>query len=343
MIRKIIFRTFICLILILLLITDAEGQEATKMTAFCLCIFFAFELSILARRPWLAYLILAAAFAAVLVFLYLQGAPALKYLMAAVTAAFTAYETYYGSRLEEAERQARKVRDEWAELSDKLMRANKSLRREQDRAVHLAALGERSRIAREIHDNVGHMLSRAIILLGAIRTVNQDQTIDGHLNMLADTLDQAMRQMRSSVHDLKDDSVDLQENINEIAERIPDRFTVEKDIDITPGLDARRVLTLIAVCREAVSNIIRHSNGDRVRITIHEHPGFVTLTVWDNGQAGPETEKMLALGEDSGIGLSNIRERAQELGGTADFSAENGFRVFVNLTKTRPGSAGSGA
>ena len=69
---------------------------------------------------------------------------------------------------------------------------------------------ERNRIAREIHDNVGHMLTRAILLLGAVKTINQDQKITDSLTLLEDTLTQTMDNIRSSVHNLHDNSIDLQ-------------------------------------------------------------------------------------------------------------------------------------
>ena len=69
------------------------------------------------------------------------------------------------------------TRDDSKELEKMLEEKNKRLMSEQDQQVHLATLAERNRIAREIHDNVGHLLSRAILLLGAISTVNTDDRL----------------------------------------------------------------------------------------------------------------------------------------------------------------------
>ena len=65
--------------------------------------------------------------------------------------------------------------------------------------MYTATLKERNRISREIHDNVGHMLSRSILMTGAIRTVSQDRALDRSLEELEDTLHTAMTSIRRSV------------------------------------------------------------------------------------------------------------------------------------------------
>ena len=69
----------------------------------------------------------------------------------------------------------------------------------------MATLKERNRIAREIHDNVGHMLSRAILQMGALSTVYEEEPLHGQLLKVNDTLNLAMNNIRESVHDLHDD------------------------------------------------------------------------------------------------------------------------------------------
>lgn len=51
------------------------------------------------------------------------------------------------------------------------------MQRNQDYEIYLATLKERNRIAREIHDNVGHMLTRSILQLGALSVINKDETV----------------------------------------------------------------------------------------------------------------------------------------------------------------------
>jgi len=330
-IRKVVFRACIWVALGLPLYAQTEVTAAMVVSSVCLLLIL--ELSLLVDSEKLENGLLVLAFAEVFLVLYLKGARLWQYGVTVIILAFTAYQTFMERSLQKALEKTKMIRDQGVETSDKLRIANRKLRQEQDRDVHLATLAERSRIAREIHDNVGHMLSRAIMLLGAVRTVNKDKSLDIYLDKLAGTLDEAMRQMRSSVHDLHDESVDLGKNVNDVIVRLSEHYTVNADIDIGMGLDNLRVMALIAILREASSNIIRHSNATAVDITLHEHPGFVTLTVQDNGRVDRSVKSMLAAREAPGIGLSNIRERASELGGNAEFSADDGFKVFVNLPK----------
>ena len=68
----------------------------------------------------------------------------------------------------------------------------------QETEVHLATLKERNRIAREIHDNVGHMLSRSILQLGALKALNHDSSLSAPLSELHKTLNTAMDSIRTS-------------------------------------------------------------------------------------------------------------------------------------------------
>lgn len=97
--------------------------------------------------------------------------------------------------------------------STSFVRKNKALAEKQNSEIYAATLRERNRIAREIHDNVGHVLSRTILLTGAARAINKDQNLDSLLKGLDNSLNSAMDSIRSSVHDLHDDAVNLQETI----------------------------------------------------------------------------------------------------------------------------------
>ena len=80
----------------------------------------------------------------------------------------------------------------------------------------MATLKERNRIARDIHDNVGHLLSRSILQIGAAIIINKNEELNLNLNLIKDTLNEAMNSIRNSVHDLHDDSIDLQIEIQKL-------------------------------------------------------------------------------------------------------------------------------
>ncbi|MCR4960253.1 MAG: sensor histidine kinase [Lachnospiraceae bacterium] len=223
-----------------------------------------------------------------------------------------------------------RTRDDSTELEALLREKNRTLLLEQDQQVHLATLNERNRIAREIHDNVGHMLSRAILLLGAIETVNKDESLEPKLKLLSDTLDESMRKMRESVHDLHDDSIDLEKNFSDIISELKD-FHVDTELDIDSELPKQIKLSLIGILKESVTNIIKHSTGDSVSIILHINHTFCTLSVSDNGYIDEITKAKIESLSCDGIGLSNIKERARACEGDVYFYTNDGFTVFARL------------
>lgn len=93
-------------------------------------------------------------------------------------------------------------RDNATELQRQLTQRNRQLQNTQNDAIMMASLQERNRIAREIHDNVGHMLTRALLQTGALCVCIKEEALLTQLNTLKDTLDDAMTSVRSSVHKL---------------------------------------------------------------------------------------------------------------------------------------------
>lgn len=114
---------------------------------------------------------------------------------------------------------------------------------ERARAVRMATLGERTRIAREIHDNVGHLLTRAIMQAQAGRAVAEatdDEVAARGFTTLGETLDDAMTMVRRSVHDLEDDGTDFAAQIEAAVasfDGISPDFSVSlaNDVDTAPG------------------------------------------------------------------------------------------------------------
>lgn len=219
------------------------------------------------------------------------------------------------------------TRDSSTELNMMLKEKNKNLLEKQDYEIYLATLRERNRIAREIHDNVGHMLSRSLLMTGALLTIEKEGAVHEQLLNIKDTLDTAMTNIRQSVHDLHDDSVDLKQSVREIVDSIKNDYDVKLDYDMSEQVPRKVKYCLIATTKEAVSNIVKHSNGDKVRISLREHPGFYRLSIEDNGKNGKAET-------GNGIGLQNMKERADSLGGTFRIHTNQGFGIFLTIPKT---------
>jgi signal transduction histidine kinase len=228
------------------------------------------------------------------------------------------------ARIQQLEKQLKETRDSSIERSLMLKRRNKMLLENQDYEIHVATLKERNRIAREIHDNVGHMLSRSILQVGALTTLNKEETLKAPLSSLNETLQGAMSSIRTSVHDLHDDSIDLQSAIDSMLKEYQ-AYQVQFDYDMGHVVPRSIKYCYISIVKEALSNIVKHSNATKIQILAREHPSLYQLLIHDDG-----TDIHL---NDSGIGLENMQERVNAFHGTFSYQTEQGFRIFISIPK----------
>lgn len=210
-----------------------------------------------------------------------------------------------------------------------LKEKNRQLLENQDDQIYIATLRERNRIAREIHDNVGHMLSRSILQVGAMLAICKDETLKPHLTTLKETLDTAMNSIRNSVHDLHDESVDLKHALENLVENFS-FCAVQLECETSKHIPKDVKYCFLAITKEALNNTIKHSNATKVTITVKEHPGFYQLLIEDNGT---KNSNQRTDADSTGIGLSNMRERVDALHGIIHINQENGFRIFVSVQK----------
>ncbi|KAB7788480.1 sensor histidine kinase [Bifidobacterium cebidarum] len=215
---------------------------------------------------------------------------------------------------------------------------------ERAQSIRMATLGERTRIAREIHDNVGHLLTRAIMQAQAGKAVAEatdDATAAQGFAALGDTLNDAMTMVRRSVHDLEDDGTDFAAQIKDAVssfEGISPGFSVHvvNDIAAAPAPVSRCLATVI---RESLTNVVRHSEATSANVTLRDFPAFWQLVVQDAGPIRNEpvtgSQTTITNHEMSrGMGLADIDSRVRAIGGTATCGPYNqGWRVFVSVPK----------
>lgn len=216
------------------------------------------------------------------------------------------------------------LQDDTRELTRKFKEQNQELLEISESEIHMATLKERNRIAREIHDNVGHQLSRAILQMGALITLQKNEADKEGLVAVNETLTQAMSSIRESVHDLHDQSVDLNLYIQELLKHFTCcQSTFENDIKTEP--DKTLKVTFIAIIKEALSNIMKHSDATQVFIYLREHPAFYQLIIRDNGH--------VKVARTDGMGLMNMADRVQALKGNINIQKNNGFEIFISIPK----------
>lgn len=225
----------------------------------------------------------------------------------------------------------RRQRDDSIEKNIILSEKNKFLAQNQEKEVHIAILSERNRIAREIHDNVGHMLSRAILQIGAIMAVSGDDT-KSMIMPVRNTMNEAMNSIRESVHDLHKESFDLEAASRRILEEL-DGFKVRLDCEMSEKSDKNVKYTFLTILKEAVNNIGRHCDGDHVDVLIRELDDYYQMVIEDNGTRIQKNGYRQMEGAGAGIGLINMRQRVEDMRGIINFSCENGFRIFISIPK----------
>lgn len=214
---------------------------------------------------------------------------------------------------------------------EKLKRANMDLEIYADSIKELAILRERNRISREIHDSVGHSLSTIIIQLGAIEKIAKE---NGNLaSKMAKGLRkfarEGLEEIRKAIRQLKPVEMEKYEPIIAI-ENLTKQFSKLTGVDVKLGfskdkkaLDEEQSFVLYRVVQEFLSNSVRHGKATKVNIFMNFSEEALILTLRDNGDGNDNLEK--------GMGLTNIWERVNELGGQVQYNTESGKGFFLRV------------
>lgn len=239
------------------------------------------------------------------------------------------------AQLEREQERMRRTRDELQERALALEARNRDLADRQDYEVELATLAERARIAREIHDNVGHQLTRASLQTEALRAVHANEPgVAADFADVKRTVDEALQLVRTSVHALNDNAANLSVQLERIAEGARSDGGPQIELEVLAEHAPANVANCFAaILREALSNTIRHARAQNVTVRCMEHPSFYQLIVTDDGTGATKTNSR---GIAEGMGLGSMRERVEALGGTftaGPRAGAPGWRVFVTVPK----------
>nr|WP_186363303.1 histidine kinase [Streptomyces sp. SLBN-134] len=220
---------------------------------------------------------------------------------------------------------------------------------ERDQQAQLAAAAERARIAREMHDIIGHNLSVITGLAdgGAYAAAKSPERAAQALDAIATTSRQALGELRRLLDVLKDEGsahhpaeltpqpalTDLDGLVDGVRNAgLPVHTTVEGSADLPAG----RQLTVYRVIQEALTNTLKHAGPDascEITLTYGDR-GAVTATITDTGSGTPPS----AVSE--GRGLPGMRERTALYGGTLEAGPrphpEQGWRVRLRLPEESP-------
>ena len=242
---------------------------------------------------------------------------------------------------ETARRSLHAVRDDLREKVLTLQDTNAQLLQAQDYKLRAAALAERTRIAREIHDGVGHLLTRLLLQVKALQVVHREEPgVVADLTTLDSGLDEALDSMRRSVHALSDDGEELATSLNLLGSRCGiESVRVDCSTEAEPPAAVARCV--VAVVREALTNAARHGGARSARVAVTDYPAFWQVTVDNDGIVPAEGEPAAAGRGGSGLGLRSMTERVEALGGRVRITPRPRFTVFATIPKDGQGKEGT--
>src|ERR1700681_2494190 len=203
-------------------------------------------------------------------------------------------------------------------------RTNAKLRRAQEEVEHLAKTAERERIARDLHDLLGHTLS--LITLKAElagKLVERDPERAGREIREVERISrEALREVRTAVAGYRSQGLPA---VLAQARTAREAAGVALEYFAEPvELELAQETVLALALREAVTNIIRHAGARTCHITLEQAAAETRLEVTDDGRGGSAPE---------GIGLASMRERVESLGGGLERRAGTGTSLSIVLPR----------
>ncbi|WIV12962.1 histidine kinase [Proteiniborus sp. MB09-C3] len=219
------------------------------------------------------------------------------------------------------------IRDELKENTIYLKKYNEQLKIDKEKNIHIAILTERNRIARELHDSIGHAISSSILQVEALKIISDSAMLEG-LNLLQNTLSNGMNDIRNSIHNLYNESLDLESKIESICREVSN-IDIDLIYKLENNLPYDLKFDILSIIKEAITNCVKHSNATKLKISLLNQPKFYSIIINDNGSNFDETDKLLA----KGIGLLSMKEIAGKYNGFLNYEFNNGFKIHLILMK----------
>ena len=210
-------------------------------------------------------------------------------------------------------------------LNEQLESANEQLRLYAAEAERTAETRERNRLAREIHDTLGHTLTGLAAGMDACMVLIDvaPQKAREQLEKLRDVAKHGLKDVRRSVKKLRPDDLErlpLREALTHMVKEYADTTSMEVDLSIEGWPEAMRQdveEVIYRIVQEGLTNANRHGHATKAAVTFRLDEGKLKIKIVDNGQGCQETVP--------GFGLRHMRERLDLLHGSLACRSENGF------------------
>lgn len=210
---------------------------------------------------------------------------------------------------------------------------NIQLYRSQQSVKQLSAIAERERIGRDLHDIAGHALSSISLkaqLASKLLDKDRPQQAKQEIDQLASLSQSLLAEIRNAVSNIK--ALSLLDEVNKIEALLFDNnISLQKDIapNVLSQLSASNEANLTLVIKEALINVLRHSNASTVVLSgVETAPCFITVKIKDNGTA----TKTKTIKE--GNGIQGMRERISAMKGDFSVKREDGFLIEFRIQTT---------
>lgn len=193
---------------------------------------------------------------------------------------------------------------------------------------------ERRRLRRDLHDGLGPRLTGIAFTADAARLASANSTTTPMLDRIRREAETAINEIRELTYGLRPPALDELGLLGAIKVKSDALHGLLIDIEPSglPPLPAAVEVAAYRIVMEALTNVARHSGATRAKVTLRVGDGCLTVDISDNGNAGDEWVP--------GIGLTSMRERASELGGTLTYrSTPTGSTVTAELPLGTSGAA----
>lgn len=230
------------------------------------------------------------------------------------------------------------------ELLAELEASHRQLKEYAGQVAELATTRERNRLARDIHDTLGHYLTVINVQLEKAQAIRdkKPQVADQAVSDAKRLASEALQEVRRSIGVLRttEDLPAFTSSLNELVERVqsetcPVELNREGDED---GFSKQELLTLYRAAQEGLTNIQRHANASHIWIDLHLREQEATLVVRDNGR-GFDTAKwhQVEPGHHGGYGLRGVQERLKLVGGSIQVESTPGQGTTLRVTLSKNG------
>lgn len=227
------------------------------------------------------------------------------------------------------------ARNEIQRLATDLRQANHRLAEYAAQVEELATMRERNRVAREIHDNLGHYLTVVNVQIEAAKTImaSQPEKAQNALEKAQTLTQEGLAAVRHSVSALRESPLEnrtLAEALEKLSESARESgLIVDLQVEGEPAVrDPKVELTLYRAVQEGFTNVRKHARASKVNVALHFEPTQTTLKMEDNG-IGTELETQ----SPTSFGLVGIEERVQLLNGRMQIhtAPQQGFQFSISL------------